>query len=94
MKLIAMEVDLQSGKVDEAVAAFDAQASAVRAMAGCGDYTLYRHPAQDRIVVVQSWESLDAFEAYRASDTFKALGGGLRPLMAGPPSTRIAELDD
>lgn len=93
MKLVAMEANLQPGTMDRAVAAFEAQAPAVRAMEGCGDYALYRDPARDRIVVVQSWDSLTLFDAYRASDTFAALGAGLRPLMAGAPRTRIAELD-
>ena len=91
MKLIAVEAAFPFDRVEEAVALFDAQANAVRAMEGCEHYALYRAGAT--VAVVQRWTEMAAFDAYRASDAFAALGRGLRPMMAAPPVTTIAEID-
>ncbi|ABD54212.1 putative quinol monooxygenase [Jannaschia sp. CCS1] len=93
MKLITVEADFATADLDAAVALFSKQANAVRAMAGCAHYALFRRPSEDGVAILQHWETLDQFDSYRASETFATLGAGLRPLMTKPPMTIVAEVD-
>lgn len=91
MKLIAVEAEFPSDRIEEAVELFENQADTVRAMDGCEHYTLYR--ADSTVAIVQRWRTMEAFDAYRASDAFATLGQGLKPMMTKPPVTTIAEID-
>ena len=62
-------------------------------MPGCRHYALYRKPSDDGVAIIQHWDGMEAFDAYRASETFVALGVGLRTLMVKPPVTISAEVD-
>ena len=91
MKLIAVEAEFPSERIEDAVGLFESQANAVRAMDGCEHYALYR--AGSTVAIVQRWQTMSAFDAYRASDTFATLGQGLKPMMTKPPTTTIGEID-
>ena len=91
MKLIAVEAEFPSDRIEEAVVLFENQAATVRAMDGCEHYALYR--AGSTVAIFQRWRTMNAFDAYRASDTFATLGQGLKPMMTKPPTTTIAEID-
>lgn len=92
MKLITVEATFAQGKTEEAISAFQNTADGVRRMAGCLGYEIYRAPAEgDAAVIVQKWESMADFDAYRSSADFAAMGAQLKPLMAGPPETTIAD---
>ncbi len=93
MKLITVEADFAPADLDAAMTLFAGQADTVRAMAGCSHYALYRKPSDDGVAILQHWETMAQFEAYRASETFAGLGAGLRPLMTKPPVTIVAEVD-
>lgn len=93
MKLITVEAAFAAADLDTAISLFTAQAETVRNMAGCAHYALYRKPSDDGIAILQHWDTMDAFEAYRQGDTFAQLGAGLRPLMTAPPVTIVAEID-
>ncbi|MGR3503277.1 putative quinol monooxygenase [Pseudaestuariivita sp.] len=93
MKLITVEAEFASADLDAAVALFFDQIDAVRAMPGCAHYAVYRRPSEDGLAVLQHWETMENFDAYRSSETFATLGAGLRPLMTKPPVTTIAEVD-
>lgn len=92
MKLITVEAAFAPSNLDMAISLFTEQANVVRAMPGCKHYALYRKIAGDGIAILQQWESMTAFDAYRASEAFADLGQGLRPLMTSPPVTIIAEV--
>ncbi|MEM9342271.1 MAG: antibiotic biosynthesis monooxygenase [Pseudomonadota bacterium] len=91
MKLIAVEATFGSDAVQSAVDAIEAQAESVRDMSGCEGYAHYR--SDDTIAIVQKWQSMAAFDAYRQSEVFAGLGAALMPLMAGPPVTTVASVD-
>lgn len=93
MKLICVEAAFPEDRISEAVALLEGQAGAVRAMEGCAHYALYRSPDAPRVAIVQRWADMGAFDAYRGSDAFAALGRGLKPLMTAPPVTTVAEVD-
>ena len=88
MNLITVEAPLSD--IDAGLASVDAQADIVRAMDGCVHYAPYARGSH--LAIVQEWESLAAFDAYRASPTFATLGAQLKPLMTAPPVTKVAEL--
>ena len=93
MKLITVEAGFAAADLDAAITLFCAQADAVRAMAGCAHYALFRRPTDDGVAIIQHWDTMEHFDAYRRSDTFAQLGAGLRPLMSAPPVTTIAQVD-
>ena len=93
MKLITVEAEFAASDLDAAMALISGQAETVLAMSGCKHYALYRKPSCDGVAIIQQWDGMAAFDAYRASDTFAALGVGIRPLMAKPPVTTVAEVD-
>lgn len=92
MKLITVEAAFPAADLEAAISLFSDQAPLVRAMPGCDHYALYTKPTGDGVVIVQHWQTMEAFDAYRSSDTFATLGQGLRPLMSAPPVTVIAEV--
>lgn len=91
MKLIIVEARFAPGKIDQAVATFEAQADAVRAMKGCESYAIYQNG--NSIAIVQKWRGATQFDAYRASSIFASLGMALKPLMDAPPVTTLASID-
>lgn len=93
MKLINVEANFAPADLDAAVTLFSEQADTVRSMAGCAHYALYLAPSNDGVAILQQWETMEQFEAYKASGTFAELGVGLRPLMTKPPVTTVAEID-
>ena len=83
MKMVTVEARFAPENVDAAVAAFDAQSVAVNAMDGCESYAVYRRG--DSRAIVQRWQDMQRFDAYRQSAAFAALGATLKPLMSAPP---------
>ncbi len=92
MKLITVEAAFSVADLETAISLFSDQAPTVRAMPGCDHYALYEKPSGDGVAIVQRWETIEAFDAYRSSDTFATLGQGLKPMMSAPPVTVIAEV--
>ncbi|WP_342077948.1 antibiotic biosynthesis monooxygenase [Yoonia sp. SS1-5] len=93
MKSVTVEATCAPADLEQAIALVAAQMPAIRAMPGCDHYTLYRDPTEPILAMIQRWDSLAAFDDYRASEAFMVLGQGLRPLMTAPPVTTIAEID-
>lgn len=94
MKLITVEATIAASNLDVAMELFSDQAGTVQKMNGCKHYALYRNPSNDGIAIVQQWDTMEAFDAYRASKTFALIGKELRPLMTAPPVTMVAEVDN
>jgi quinol monooxygenase YgiN len=94
MKLVTVEAKLAPDCVARSVAVFNGEAAKVRKMDGCEHYAIYEAPGGiDAILIVQKWRSLEQFDAYRQSVVFAVLGQGLKPMMAAPPVTTIAEVE-
>jgi quinol monooxygenase YgiN len=76
-----MGISLQALQVEMPIA---------RALPGNIMYSIWTDPNQmGRLRLVQEWEDSSSFDGYRASDGFKTVGGILRPLMLGQPSSRV-----
>ena len=74
---------------EEALAAILAEAPAVRAMTGNIDFQSYLSQEDAKAIrIFHEWNDASDFEFYTSSDTFKALGGVLRPMMIAPPISR------
>ena len=91
MKLVTLEAAFAPEKIEDAVAAVEAQADVVRAMDGCQSYAVYQSPGA--LAIVQQWQDMDRFDAYRQSSAFATLGAALKPLMSAPPVTTVASVD-
>jgi quinol monooxygenase YgiN len=75
---------------DFALTTLQTEAITVRAMHGNLGYHLRTDPENEgAMTLIHEWTDAGAFAAYRASDTFKAVGAALFPRMVGTPSTRI-----
>lgn len=60
----------------------------VRAMDGCSWYELFEDPNDEgRFLLYEEWDSADAFEAYKSTESFSQAFAVLGPMMAGPPSS-------
>jgi quinol monooxygenase YgiN len=94
MILITVEATLAPNDLGNAITLFDEQANEVRMMDGCKHYALFRNVAGDGIAILQHWETIEAFDTYKASDIFAKLGQSLRPLMSAIPVTHVARVDN
>lgn len=93
MKLVTVEATFAPKDVATSTTLFEDQASGARDMDGCAGYDLYA--ATDgggKIVIVQRWISMEAFDAYRQSETFARLAEGLKPIMTAPPITTVNDV--
>lgn len=93
MKLITVEATFAPANMDAAFATLTEQMPKVKAMDGCQHYALYAATSGDGIAIVQRWDTMEAFDSYRTSDTFAQMGKAIGPLMTAPPVTTIAECD-
>ncbi len=93
MKLVIVETVFDPDNLAAPMAMLLNEATAVRGMTGCRGYDLYSGMDDGRkIVVIQRWTSMEAFDTYRQSEAFSRLGRGLRPMMIAPPVTTISEM--
>ncbi len=73
-----------------AQATLDAEAPIVRALWGNLDYAIWTDPQQTgSFRLMHEWSDAASFDAYRATDGFKAVGALLFPLMTGTPTSRV-----
>ena len=74
---------------DKALQTLIAEATTVRAMAGCKAFIPFADPTNDdSLGVLHEWESEAQFRAYTASECFTEVGRILRPMMTGAPASR------
>ena len=65
---------------------FNETATAVRSRTGCLQYEIFTDPsAPARLLIVQKWADMAAFDAYRAGSEMAAQMAGMGPLMTGAP---------
>lgn len=61
----------------------------VRTMEGCVAFVPFLPPnTTEDVCVLHEWQTGTNFDAYTASDSFRAIGGILRPLMVAPPVSK------
>lgn len=91
MKLITVEAFFTSDEIGTAMDAVQTQVETVSAMEGCAAFAVYQ--SKTAIAIVQKWHSMQHFDSYRGSAVFGDLIAALKPLMAAPPVTTIADVD-
>jgi quinol monooxygenase YgiN len=93
MKLITVEINVAAEAVETAVALLEGLRKHAVAMLGCESYNVYRAGSNEgAVAVIQRWNDMVSFDAYRASEAFASLGKHLRPMLTAPPVTTIAEV--
>ena len=90
--MIIVHVDAQFDAAAEAAiaAGLASDASTIRELDGNLDFKVLKAPNEPgRIELIQHWDSIGAFDAYRQSALFKEIGVRLAPQMTRPPVTRV-----
>jgi quinol monooxygenase YgiN len=90
--MLIVIVDFAVAPANAAVAQtiLDAEAPIVCALWGNLGYSVWTNPHQTGAFrLMHEWSDQRNFDAYRASDGFKAVGTVLFPLMTGTPSSRV-----
>lgn len=94
MLIAHVTIQTATNGVDDALDVLLSAAPKVRAMQGCRTYQAFLNPQTDgQIMLVQEWETTESFQQYLASDSFKASGAKLAPLMTAPPVSRRFRAD-
>ena len=65
---------------------------AAQKLNGCLGFKVLRVAGSDTgWVLVEEWQDMAAFDAYKASPGFASVGEALRPVMPAPPRSRAFE---
>ncbi len=84
--MILNTVDFTVVDTPATIALFHATAAAVRASPGCLRYDIFADPTSaDRLLIVQKWADIAAFDTFRAGPEMAAQMAGMGPLMTGAP---------
>jgi heme-degrading monooxygenase HmoA len=79
-------IDVTEGEEDAFVAAFGRGREAIVASEGCRSVRMTRGvESPSRFVLLVEWDSVDAHDAFRASDRFGQWRGHVGPHFAAPP---------
>lgn len=89
MALAVVEVKLDQAGTKVALDALNTAAPEIRNLPGNEMFEAYERG--DGVVIVQEWATVAAFDAYRASPVFAAMGAALKPLALGVPRSRLFE---
>ncbi len=83
---VLAKLSVQDGKADEAVAALQTMLGHVPTETGTEIYILHRDQSDANILwFYELYTDQASFEAHGSSDTMKALGRSLGPVLAAPP---------
>lgn len=89
MILVIVEFSVTSENISDTVAALEVDAAAARTMKGCAAFrSLSTQGNPEKLVLVEEWEDMESFEAYKASDAFAAAMATIKPVMVGAPVSR------
>jgi quinol monooxygenase YgiN len=92
MKLVAMQCRFSEDTLKPALTLLDGMQKQAILMAGCVGYDVYSSSIDGKVAVIQRWNDMANFDAYRASAAFSELGKALKPMMAAPPVTTVGEV--
>jgi quinol monooxygenase YgiN len=90
--MIYVEVNFCVAPQDRAAAVdcLTKEAPAIRAQSGNRGCRILIDPVADDVVtLLHQWDDLASLDAYRSGPLFAHLGGILRPMMTGAPSTMV-----
>ncbi|WP_108816292.1 putative quinol monooxygenase [Loktanella sp. Alg231-35] len=90
--MIYVEVNFTVAAVDQgaAVACLLEEALVMQALPGNQGYRVLVQPQTEGVItLLHKWNDLDSLDAYRNGPLFAKVGGVLRPIMTGAPSTTV-----
>jgi len=87
MVLEVAQFDITPGHEEQFVAAYRQARPLVASTPGCGSMRMTRGvESPTRFVLLVEWESVDAHQAFRASENFPRWRGLIGPHFAAPPA--------
>jgi quinol monooxygenase YgiN len=90
MLIVIVDFAVAPANTALAQSTLDTEAPIVRDLPGNLGYSVWTDPHQTGAFrLMHEWSDADSFDAYHASDGFKAVGGVLFPLMTGTSSSRV-----
>ena len=89
MPVIVATITPKPDKFDEVEEVLTRLIPGVHGEDGCELYAL--HKGKDRFVFVEKWRDMAVLGAHGGGPNIKALGEGLKGLVAGPPDVQILE---
>ncbi len=92
--MIYVEVNFTVAPADRpaAITCLRDEAPQMRAMPGNRSVRVLTDPNDNgSITLLHQWDNLVGLDAYRKGPLFAAIGGTLRPMMTGAPSTKVYE---
>ncbi len=90
MNIVTVKFKVTSENTQKAVDFFQRDVLDVLAMNGAKEYEIFIDPSNDgHLIILQVWESANAFKAYHESDLRAALVDNLKGLMIAPPNTSV-----
>jgi len=95
MTLVLFELEAKEGRVDDLKAMLREALPDTRAYPGCYDLSVFADPDGKTLLLVEAWDSQEAYEGYLAwranpGPGFTSLDD-LGPLLAGEPTPRFLE---
>ena len=89
MFIAIVDFTVPAEKRAAALATLLAEAPTIRAMPGNLAFRPYLDPVKpDALCILHEWEDAESFKAYSGSESFKASGAALRPMMSSAPVSR------
>lgn len=94
MLIAHVTIQTATNDIEDALDVLLSAAPDVRAMQGCMTYQAFLSRQTDgQIMLVQEWATTESFQQYLASDSFKASGAKLAPLMTAAPVSKRFHAD-
>lgn len=90
MILVTVEAHFALEDFGQAITEVESIIEVVRIMNGCEGYSFFHNG--NTIAIVQKWQNMACFDAYRKSNIFGELITALKPFMNTPPVTTIANV--
>jgi quinol monooxygenase YgiN len=92
MIIAIVEFEIAAKHQAKVLAVLAKDGAEARALAGClGFQTLRVAGSETGWILVEEWQDMAAFDAYKASAGFARVGAALGPLMLAPPRSRAFE---
>jgi quinol monooxygenase YgiN len=92
MIIAIVEFELAAENQDKVLEVLTADGLAAQKLEGCLGFKTLRVAGSDTgWILIEEWQDMAAFEAYKASPEFARVGEVLMPLMLAPPRSRAFE---
>ena len=88
MTLVIFELEAKEGRIDDLKAMLREALPDPRAYPGCYDLSVFADPDGKTLLLVEAWDSQEAYEKYFAWRTERGDIENMSQALSGPPSIR------